>query len=279
MDSTEKTREQLLEELTALRGRVSELEGRRAASKEDRLKLAIIDRAPFSMWACNRKFEIVLWTAGSPKIYGFRKEDAAGKNYLSLFVDPPEREQSEIDCLRIIDEDYVQANFLAWDVTQSGEHRTMLTNCFRIWDEDNGEFLQAEVAVDISDLELRKDEFRTVREAGVARLAEKARTVELQRRLLLGRLQDIYAEKLSTHKRRQQDLDEWTKRLRVSGGAAQAEQVVGPFRETLEGTRRKFQAEYKELSTRISSVHSIEELDQIETKVEEFASEDFDKSP
>jgi hypothetical protein len=128
------------------------------------------------MWACNRQFKIVLWTAGSPKIYGHRTEDVLGKNYLELFVDASERKQSKIDCLRIIDNDYVQNNFLAYDVTKSVTHRTMLTNCFRIMDEDTGEPLQAEVAVDISDLELKKDEHRTLREAGLCMVACPKRT-------------------------------------------------------------------------------------------------------
>ena len=270
MDNKEKTNEQLFEELAMLRKQVSELEGRRAASREDRLKLAILDRAPLSIWACNKKFEIVLWTVGSTKIYKYEKENAIGKNYLQLFVDPPERYQSLIDCCRIVDDDYVQTNCLAYDVNQDGEHRTMLTNCFRIWDEDNEEYLQAEVALDISDLELRRNEFFNLREAGNAR-------VESQRRTIIDRLQHIFAEKLNTYKQQKQELDKWVKGLRGSNVAAESGQTEGGLRKALDESKKKCQEKYHKLSVGLKNACSLEELDDIETEVEEYASEDFNE--
>ncbi|MCL5952133.1 MAG: PAS domain-containing sensor histidine kinase [Chloroflexi bacterium] len=169
-----RTKAQLIEELQELRRRIHEAEQHRAVSREDRINLAIVDRAPFSVWACNRDFEIVLWNAYAEVLYGLSKKEAMGRSYLETFVDPPEREQSRVDCLRVIDQDNMQKNFLAYDRVTGGTHRTVLTNVFRVWDEDDGEFLQAEVGLDISDLSLRHDEHETLRELGRKRLIVRA---------------------------------------------------------------------------------------------------------
>ncbi len=140
---------------------------------EQRLKLAIIERAPFSMWACSRDYEIVLWTANAAHLYGLSDSEVLGKNYLDLFVDAPEREQSQIDCLRVIDEDYKQSNFFAYDRRQDGSRLLLLTNVFRIYDNVREQYLQAEVALNVSDLESRLYEHQTLRDLGTKRLIVK----------------------------------------------------------------------------------------------------------
>jgi len=268
MDDRKKTKSQLIEELKALRQQVAELEQRRAASREDRLKLAIVDRAPFTMWACNRNFEIVLWSANCEGIYGHCVADAIGQNYLELFVSPPERRQSEMDCLRIIDEDYVQTNFLAYDVAKDKTTRTVLTNCFRVWDEELGQYLQAELALEVSDLELRKEEHRRLREVGIERLVREDRIKELRREKLLNQLQHRYFEKIDVVVRQERDIEEWRTKIRRMVGAEEAEEATRSQLEDIKRRREAIENRRKELSHRIAKATSIEDLEGIEYELE-----------
>jgi PAS domain S-box-containing protein len=181
MNSLRKTKSQLSDELAALQKRVSELEQRRAALREDRLKLAIIDRAPFTVWAVTRERRIVLWSTAAERMYGFTKEEALGRSWLELFVSEEEREQASIDCRRIIDEDYVQRNFLAYDRAENGTGLALLTNCFRIWDEEGQQYLQAEVALEIPELKPIIEEHRSLRELSIKRQAEAERLLLLEK--------------------------------------------------------------------------------------------------
>jgi hypothetical protein len=54
-----------------------------------------------------------------------------------------------------------------------------LTNCFRIWDEDENEYLQAEVALEAPELAPMIEEHRTLRELGIKRMAEYERILLL----------------------------------------------------------------------------------------------------
>ena len=100
-------------------------------SKEDKFKLEIMNHAPFSAWACDRNFDIVFWSAGTAKLYGYTGKDAIGKKYLDLFVSEEERERSASDCLSVIDNGIELRNFLAYDQLSNGTKRALLTNCFR----------------------------------------------------------------------------------------------------------------------------------------------------
>lgn len=268
MDDREKTKSQLIEELKALRQRIAELEQRRAASREDRLKLAILDRSPFTMWACKRNFEIVLWSANCEGIYGYSEADAIGQNYLELFVSPPEREQSEIDCLRIIDEDYVQNNFLAYDQAKDKTVRTVLTNCFRIWDKELDDYLQAEVALEVSDLELRKEEHRRLREVGIERLAREDRLKGLRREKLLNQLQHRYFEKVDVVVRQERNIKEWKTKIRRMLDAEKAEEVTKSQLEDIQYRKEKIENRRKELYNRIISATTVEGLEGIEYELE-----------
>src|SRR4051812_36147504 len=118
----------------------------------ERLAAALVDTAHVSIWAADRNFQIVLWNSGAENIYGIQRAEALGKNYLQLFIDEVERDQSRIDTLRIIDNGYRQYNCLAYDHHGTTARRHMLTNCFRIVDPETGEAYQAEIGVEISDL-------------------------------------------------------------------------------------------------------------------------------
>lgn len=59
MSDYDKSVEQLINELQELRLYVSKLEANQL-SRQDKLKLAIIDRSPFTMWAADCNFRIAL---------------------------------------------------------------------------------------------------------------------------------------------------------------------------------------------------------------------------
>ena len=150
-------------------------------SKEDKFKLEIMNHAPFSAWACDRNFDIVFWSAGTAKLYGYTGKDAIGKKYLDLFVSEEERERSASDCLSVIDNGIELRNFLAYDQLSNGTKRALLTNCFRIWDQARNDYLQAEVALEIPELAQSIEEHRTLRELGIRRIAEYERVLLLER--------------------------------------------------------------------------------------------------
>ncbi|MEE6305707.1 PAS domain-containing protein [Plantactinospora veratri] len=159
----------------------------------ERLVLELFNESHVAIWACDRDFQVVLWNRGAEEIYGFTSEEIIGRNYLDMFVDEAERDASLEDCRRIIDTGRRYKNLLAYDADAGGRVRYMLTNCFRITDRETGKRFQAEIGVEISDLELRKDEHRTLRELGIARRESRRYALERDRDeavLRVGRIRD-----------------------------------------------------------------------------------------
>lgn len=270
----QKTKRELLAEVKSLREEVARLESQKPLSKEDKLKLAIINRAPLTIWACDRHFKIVLWSGECEQIYGCSEERALGVNYLELFVDPPEREVSREDCIRIIDEDVVQRNFIAHDRAQDGSRRTMLGHCFRVFDEDSGKYLQAEVALEISDLQLRIDEHHTLREVGIERLTQTKRTVELLQREFTNRIDSAYSAKFDLIRRRRDELDRWFDKLRLSLGEPHARKVTDSNYVKIEQARRQLADSCNKLRDTVQKAATLDELDEIERGVVALAADD-----
>jgi signal transduction histidine kinase len=115
------------------------------------------------------------------KIYGYKKKDALGKNYVNLFVGELEGPDSISDCDSVIDEGKVFRNFLATDIANDGSKRVMLTNCFRIWDDQQKEYLQAEIGLDVSELEKSEERYRTLREMALEQQDKNERLKLLER--------------------------------------------------------------------------------------------------
>ena len=129
---------------------INELKKLRAFSKSDRFKLKVVDNAPFSMWACDEEFIICYWECKCERIYGYTAEQAIGKRYLELFVATDERKQSEIECTKIIEGRSDPGEFInniAVDFDSLGRDITLMTNCFRIFDDETQKYLQAEIAL------------------------------------------------------------------------------------------------------------------------------------
>jgi len=276
MDNSKKTKKELLNEIRKLKKTVNEFKKKRAITREEQLKLAVIGKAPFTLWACNRKYEIVLWTGNCESIYKYRKEDAIGKNYLTLFVDELEKYQSEVDCNRIIDENYVQKNFLAWDISKDGNKRTMLTNCFRIWDEDNQEYLQAEIALEISDLELSDGEHRTLRELGVARQVQIKKIFGLMRSNVLHILQVIYTKKIIDIDRKSQEIYKY--KFKIEREGLKEDQVNKLTKERIDSINKEkvyVESRNKELTEKILNEKEQKNILIIKKEINNFGKEDF----
>lgn len=272
MQDEEKPKSELLRELEELRKQLAEAASRRAVTREDRLLLAMMDRVPFSVWACNRKYKIVLWTGSTPLIYERNKEGALGKNFLHLFVDEAEREEAKADVLRIIDEDIMFKNFLAYDRAADGTRRTMLTNCFRIWDEDNQEWLQAEVGVNIDDLNLRMDEHRTLRELGMAGLAQQKRILELEKRALILQVEGVNREGVFRIRELERELDDWAKRLLLEVSKEQAKKLAADHRADLLQRREDLRQHVDEWRSRIEDATTVDDLDPIKKELDDYES-------
>lgn len=176
------------------------------------LALEFFDGAPVSMWACDKDYKIVLWNSGAEAIYGVKKIDAIGRNYLTLFVDAAERAQSKVDCDRVINEGWTQYNCLAYDSGPTGRRRHMLTNVFRICHPLTGDHLQAEIGVEISDLGLKNDEHRQLREVGVACLAKDADSFERERSALVQQIDRVSLETTLVYRGRRHELVQWAQR-------------------------------------------------------------------
>jgi PAS domain S-box-containing protein len=131
----------------------------------------LFEKAHVSIWACDANGHIVLWNPGAAALYKMTAEQVMGQPYWDLFVDDHEKYAAIEDNAKVIDHGKTFVNQLAFDRSDDGAQRQMLTNCFRIEDPETGEAFLAEVGVEISDLELRENEHRTLREVGVERRA------------------------------------------------------------------------------------------------------------
>jgi len=264
-----KNPDELIKEITTLKQRLQQLEKQRAFSWEDCLKLSIIDKAPFTMWACNRNFEIVLWAGACEEIYGYSREEAIGKNYLDLFVDKPEREESEKDCIEIIEEDKRQTNCFAFDYAKNKDKRNMLTNCFRVHDEFNDRLLQAEVAFEISDIEKRREFHRIVREKGLAKTVFEKGELEVEKLSLLQRLKVKHEERITRLKTLFQDAKIWGVSLKREI-PKDGEELYNDLLHKLEKEKIIAENQYEEIKKRISDSKNMKDVKNVEDMLMEY---------
>lgn len=132
-----------------------ELEQKRAFSYEDQLKLTILDKSPFTIWASDRDCIIRMWEGQCESMYGRKKEDVIGKDFVDLFVARDEQAAARRDQLEIIDNGKEFHN-IANDQGRNGNTLQLITNCFRIKDPKTGEFWNAEMGVAIDYYEEEK---------------------------------------------------------------------------------------------------------------------------
>lgn len=134
---------------------IQQLEKQRAFTYEDQLKLTILDKSPFTIWASDRNCIIRLWSGQCESMYGRKKEDVIGKDFVDLFVARDEQPAARRDQLEIIDNDKMFHN-IANDQARNGNTLQLITNCFRIQDPQSGEYWNAEMGVSIDYYEEEK---------------------------------------------------------------------------------------------------------------------------
>jgi hypothetical protein len=271
MASGAMTGEPNTDEIRTLKARITQLE-KNQLTHEQRLKLAILEKSPFTVWACDRNFKIVLWNAVCVHVYGVDNAAALGSDYASLFVDAIEEQQSRDDCLKIIDNGIEFRNFLAYDHdVPSRSRRTMLTNCFRVWDQERSDYIQVEIGLEISDLELRIDEHRTLREVGAARVQEQKQVSTLRKNELLTKIATICTSVTRSAEKEEDAILAFQEKL--------LEQNVDPHtisdlsadrHEELRKRRESCERWKSALTLRVISASSVAELDVIEQEVKRY---------
>lgn len=154
MDFDAMSREELIATL-------KELKEKRAFTYEDQMKLAILDKSPFTIWASDRDCKITLWSGQCETLYGYSYAYALGKDYVELFVAPDEQAAARSDQIKIIDDAAVFHN-IANDIGRHGNTLQLLTNCFRIKDIRSGDYWNAELGLIIDFFEQEKERLKLI---------------------------------------------------------------------------------------------------------------------
>lgn len=260
----------LRRKITALEAQIVDLKANQR-SREDSIKLAIIDRSPFTLWACDRNYRIVLWNKACVQVYGHPPETAIGAEFAQLFVDDVEAVQAREDCLKIIDHDVAFKNFLAYDHSKMGTRRTMLTNCFRVWDEGKREYLQAEVALEISDLQLRVEEHRNLRELGSALREQQKSLCKYKRDALLIQLTALENRLMRPVQNENRILDEYIMSLKNEKVSSERiDSLVSDKQKMLEQQTKDILSEIEKYRSRILGAQGPEELDQVGIDINQY---------
>lgn len=140
---------------------IHKLEKQCAFSYADRMKLAILDESPFTIWASDRDCKITFWDGKCESLYGYTSQEVIGKDYVQLFVADDEQVAARKDQISIIDHGEVFHN-IANDKGQNGNTLHLITNCRRIRDPDTGEYWNAEMGVVIDYYEDEKERLNQV---------------------------------------------------------------------------------------------------------------------
>ena len=126
------------------------LQEMRALTYEDRMKLRIIDRLPFTVWAANEQYIVKYWAGKCSEYYGWSKNEAEGKlNYLT-FIDKEETAQAKTDHEAVFADPTHDCINPANDHPRNAQSLLpLLTISGQIEDTDTQEQLIAEMAVSI----------------------------------------------------------------------------------------------------------------------------------
>ncbi len=256
---------ELKREVARLQQQLSELQ--EILGDDAQFKLAILERMPLTLWACDRECKIMLWNEAARKLYGYDKEQAIGSDFVDLFVDPLEGAQARMDVKLIVDNGKVIRN-IANDKDSTGHIRRLLTHCFPVLDKKSGDVFQVELSFDISDIKQLEDEICDVRNQ--AKLISEKKTVEEKllelsffhnRKSGMGQhLQNFFMRKM----------DEYEKSLRTHQDLISTRGIPSKEREQylkiIERERagqRSIGLWYRQIFADLTSAKTMEEIDQI----------------
>lgn len=178
--------DELLEELADLKKkyvallREHEQLANSVTATDAQIKLAIFDHLPNPIWACDRDCKIVFWNEGATRLYGYSRDEALGKDFVKLFVNPPEQEKARVDCADIIDNKRSIKN-MADDIDKHGNTKTVVTQCFPLYNIAGHLGLQVELSYEVQDVDRLKEELSDLQEKF---REEKKRSDAIQKQLL-----------------------------------------------------------------------------------------------
>jgi PAS domain-containing protein/anti-sigma regulatory factor (Ser/Thr protein kinase) len=118
------------------------------------LILELVSQLPVAVWAASGEsdgFAVRLWSPGAERLYGFKKEEVFGENYIERFVNRLERRQAIADH-KSLEELRQPYRNLARDQRTDKTTRLMLTQGIALWHPVLRHFLQGEIAVDATDV-------------------------------------------------------------------------------------------------------------------------------
>ena len=264
---------------------IQKMQTQRAFSEEDQFLLKILDDSPFTIWASDRNCIIKFWEGQCELLYGYKKEQALGKDFVDLFVAEDEKKAAREDQLKIIDSGEVFHN-IANDVAKNGNTLRLLTNCWRMKDPHSDEYWNVEMGliVDFFYQELeRLEEIITESRLYKARVTQFIELTKYLRKQFAERKKvfndairecdrkSVIAKKRTEFKKRTEPvkksikqieeqmselIDEYLHKIQVSGSATECEELTDKFKESYEVILDKFEdivTDFQEVNVEFST--------------------------
>ena len=225
-----------------------------AATPQIELKLAIFDKLPMPVWACDRDCKIVFWNDGAARLYQYSSEEVLGKDFVNLFVNPPERDKARADCMEIIDQNKPWKN-MADDIDKHGNTQKLVTHCFPIYDIAGHSGLQVEISYEAQDYDKLSQELVEL-QAASKRQIDRARD----------RAFDALKEEHNAERTR---LREWESDIRKAELLPNVDVRSIQTTKASQATKlSQLTAWEKAMRSRISSVSTLDEFDSLTDAIE-----------
>jgi PAS domain-containing protein len=150
---------EMLEHQLALKAECEALLATDDGRKQALFLLQFFRSIPLPMWAASPDAKIVHWEASAVELYKHPQARALGKDFVELFVVPPEQKQARDDLSCIVFGQSGSQHFnLCKDRDKTGKQVYLVTCCFPVFDTRGQQIVQAEVSFDLSRLESLKDD-------------------------------------------------------------------------------------------------------------------------
>lgn len=264
---------------------IQKMQLQRAFSEDDQFLLKILDHSPFTIWASDRNCTIKFWEGQCESLYGYKKEQVLGKDFVDLFVAEDEKKAAREDQLKIIDSGEVFHN-IANDVAKNGNTLRLLTNCWRMKDPHSDEYWNVEMGliVDFFYQELeRLEEIITESRLYKTRITQFIELTKHLRKQFAERKKvfndairecdrkSVIAKKRTEFKKRTEPvkksikqideqmsdlIDEYLHKIQVCGSATGCEELTDRFKESYEAILDKFEdivTDFQEVNVEFSS--------------------------
>ncbi len=263
---------------------IEKLKEKRAFSEEDQFLLKILDESPFTIWASDRNCIIKFWKGQCESLYGYKKEQVLGKDFVDLFVAEDEKKAAREDQLKIIDSGEVFHN-IANDVAKNGNTLRLLTNCWRMKAPKSDEYWNIEMGliVDFFYQELERLEeiisesrLYKARVTQFVELTKHLRKQFIERKKIFNEAvrecdrKAVVAKKRGEFKKRTEPvkksiklieesmsnlIDEFLQKVQLSGSSSECEELTEKFKEVYEEILNNFEdivTDFEEVNIELS---------------------------